>query len=294
MTPARLALAFASAFASRRSRASRPAARASSARLLAACGAVALLSAPACGGDRTPASAAKSPSPFRPETFDHERCDDRGPNVLTVDTNGDGKPDIRRVFDAKPDDKGARELCRVVDLNHDGRPDLYEYFDASGAIRRREFCYDDTGVVNAIETYQGGKLVERVYDTTGQHKIDTWDWFDPNAQIDAKTGRPTHPSRRERDINGFGLINQWWTWNGDTVSIATDRNGDGKPDPESVIVLGDDAGAAGAAPASSPSVGAGDAQAPAPLASSGQPSAPGAAGSASGADAGAAPAGAKP
>jgi hypothetical protein len=198
----------------------------------------------ACGGGEKAAASAATPAKGgRSEVIDHERCDLSSGNIVALDTNGDGKPDIRRVYD------GAKhELCRVTDLNHDGKADLYEYFDASGAIRRREFCYDDTGEVNAVEIYQGGKLVQREYDTMGQHKIDTWDWFDPNAPIDGKTGRPAHPARRERDIRGAGVVDQWWTWNGDKVSIATDRNGDGKPDPESVIVLGGDDGGGAVAP----------------------------------------------
>jgi hypothetical protein len=202
--------------------------------------------AAACGGnEKGAASAAKVLQTARSESIDHERCDVSGSHVEGLDTNGDGKPDIRRVYDGS-----KHEVCRVTDLNHDGKPDLYEYFDGSGTIRRREFCYDDTGVVNAVEHYEGGKLVQREYDTTGQHKLDTWDWFDPNAPIDGKTGRPAHPTRRERDIRGDGVIDQWWTWSGDKVSIATDKNGDGKPDPESLIVLGgEDAGAVGAPPA---------------------------------------------
>ncbi|MDP8998944.1 MAG: hypothetical protein M3O46_02415 [Myxococcota bacterium] len=184
------------------------------------------------------APGAKTAQGSRSEVVQHEPCNLTG-NVEGLDTNGDGKPDIRRVYDGS-----KHELCRVVDLNHDGKADLYEYFDGEGSIRRREFCYDDTGVVNAVETYEHGKLVRREYDTTGLHKIDTWDWFDPNTPIDAKTGRPTHPIRRERDIRGVGTIDQWWTWNGDKVSIATDKNGDGKPDPETIVLLGgDDAGA---------------------------------------------------
>jgi hypothetical protein len=203
----------------------------------------------ACGGSEKTSGAKPPHGGARSVVVDHEACDVSGKNVEALDTNGDGKPDIRRVYDGS-----KHELCRVADLNHDGKPDLYEYFDSGGTIRRREFCYDDTGVVNAVELYEGGKLVQRQYDTTGQHKIDTWDWFDPNAPIDAKTGRPAHPTRRERDIRGDGVIDQWWTWNGDKVSIATDRNGDGKPDPQSVIQLGgasDDA-AAPVAPAASP------------------------------------------
>lgn len=203
-------------------------------------GAVLTLGAAGCGGGKSTPTSAQALVRARSEVIEHERCDVSAKDVEAVDTNGDGKPDIRRAYDGS-----KHELCRVTDLNHDGRPDLYEYFDGSGAIRRREFCYDDTGVVNAVEIYQGGKLVERQYDTTGQHKIDTWDWFDPNAPVDAKTGRPAHPIRRERDAKGLGYIDQWWTWSGDKVSIATDRNGDGKPDPDTIIVLGggDEAGA---------------------------------------------------
>ncbi len=187
----------------------------------------------ACGssGKDSGVASAKLPAGPRSESLDHEQCSESGNRVEQLDTNNDGKPDIRRIFD-----KGGHELCRVVDLNHDGQPDLYEYFDASGNVRRREFCYDDTGVVNAIEYYDAGKLARREYDTTGQHKIDTWDYFD-GAPVDAKSGRPTHPTRRERDTTGDGRVDQWWSWSGDNVTIAVDANGDGQPDPASQLTL---------------------------------------------------------
>jgi hypothetical protein len=177
---------------------------------------------------------AKNPEVSRPEALTHEDCGDSGGRVDALDTNNDGKPDIHRYFD-----RAGHEKCRVVDLNRDGKPDLYEYFDGNGAIRRREFCYDDTGTVNAIEYYEGGKLARREYDLGGQHRIDTWDWFDPAAPVDAKTGRPAHPIRRERDTTGDGRIDQWWTWQGDQVTIAMDKDGDGKPEPENTMVFGD-------------------------------------------------------
>jgi hypothetical protein len=211
----------------------------------------------ACGhgaGD-TSAGALRVPQGAHDETIHHEPCDESGHAVQPVDTNGDGKPDIRRVFDHA----GGREVCRVVDLNRDGKPDLYVYFDDGGAIRRREFCYDDTGVVNAIEYYEGGKIVRREYDTGGQHRLDTWDWFDPSAAVDPATGYPAHPVRRERDTTGNGQTDQWWTWNGDQIAIAFDRTGDGKPDPETTFVLGgsgDDAGAASSGPVAATSAAA--------------------------------------
>jgi hypothetical protein len=218
-----------------------------------------LLATVACSGSPKAAIAPSSPAQ-RSEKIEHEECDTSGGHVEAIDTDGDGRADIHRVFDGS-----QHELCRVVDLNHDGKTDLYEYFDAAGDIRRREFCYDDTGDVNAVEVYLGGKLTERAYDTTGQHKIDTWEWFDPAAPVDAKTGRPAHPIRRERDVRGSGAVDQWWSWNGDQVTISTDRNGDGRPDPASTLVLGgaDEAGAppapaASAAPSTTASAGPSD------------------------------------
>jgi hypothetical protein len=203
-----------------------------------------------CGADKP--GDAKSPAVGRAEGLTHEECGG-GARVDALDTNGDGKPDIRRSFDGS-----GHELCRVADVNHDGKPDLYEYFDAAGNVRRREYCYDDLGVVNAVEYYEGGKLVRREYDVSGRHRIDTWDWFDPNAPVDATTGRPAHPSRRERDTTGDGHVDQWWTWNGDQLSIANDRNGDGKPDPDTVLVIGGDGGAPQAASSASPGAGGPD------------------------------------
>ncbi len=226
-------------------------------------GLAALLVAPAaCGGATPEAQSPKGIDTARVETLQHEDCSTSGNRVESVDTNSDGKPDIQRVFDGS-----GKEICRIGDLNHDGKPDLYEYFDASGNVRRREFCYDDTGTVNAVEHYEGGKLTQREYDASGQHRIDTWDWFD-GVSIDPKTGRPVHPSRRERDTKGDGHVDQWWTWNGDKVTIAVDSSGDGKPDPESTIVLGpDNSPAQETAPQPPPASSAAPAPAPAPAAS---------------------------
>jgi hypothetical protein len=214
------------------------------------------LCAASCGGSSTSAGS-KMQTGAHAKGLEHEACPETGNRVEGLDTNSDGKEDIRRVFD-----KGSHELCRIADLNHDGKPDLYEYFDASGTIRRREYCYDDTGVVNAVEYYEGGKLARREYDTSGQHRIDTWDWFDPAAAPDPKTGRPAHPVRRERDTSGDGIVDQWWAWEGNKVTIAVDHTGDGKPDPDTAVVLGGDNSPAAPPPAPAPSpaasAGAGD------------------------------------
>ena len=176
-----------------------------------------------CGGGESGVAKAKLPDGVRSQTIEHEACSESGHKVETVDVNNDGKPDIRRVYD------GAQEVCRISDLNRDGKPDMFEYNDKTGQRRRREADYDDNGIVNSIEIYEGGKLVRAELDTTNQGRIDTWDTIDPS------TGKRT---KRERDATGDGRVDQWWTYNGDQVTIAMDKNGDGLPDPESVITLG--------------------------------------------------------
>jgi hypothetical protein len=206
-------------------------------------GAIAILGAgvcvlAACGSDSVGVGDSKLPTGVHGEDIQHEEC--TGDRTDVLDANGDGKPDIKRVY------KAGKEVCRTSDLNHDGKADLYEYFDSSGQVRRREADYDSDGTVDAIEYYQGGKLVRRELDTTGQHRIDTWDYFDVN------TGKRV---RRERDTTNDGRVDQWWTYDGDKVTIAFDRNNDGKPDPSDTIVLNADATLA--APASSAAVDAG-------------------------------------
>jgi hypothetical protein len=168
--------------------------------------------------------ASKLPQGVRSESVEHEACNESGHRVEVLDANGDGKPDVKRVYD----NGTGKEVCRISDLNHDGKPDLYEYYDPNGVIRRREADYDNNGVIDSIEYFENGKMVRREYDTTGQNRIDTWDFFDGNGKR----------IRRERDTNNDGKVDQWWVWEGDKVTITTDKNGDGKPDPDTVIVLG--------------------------------------------------------
>jgi hypothetical protein len=191
--------------------------------LHAACG---LLLFAACSGDEKVTGKGEAKTPELTLTgLEHEDCKEGGNRVESLDQNKDGKADMKRVFD-----KGSnRELCHMADLDHDGKPELFEYFDESGKIRRREHMYDDTGAVSQIEVYENGKLLRRDLDSRGQHRIDTIDYFDP------VTGKRI---KRERDENGDGNIDQWWSFRDDRIEIAMDKNGDGKPDPEATVTLG--------------------------------------------------------
>jgi len=223
---------------------------------IVACGPGAILAlALGCGGGDSASGVAngKLPEGARSTSIDHEDCSESGRKVELVDVNNDKKADIKRVYD------GNREICRITDLNHDGHPDLFEYFDKNGQLRRREYDFDDNAVINQIDFYENGKLVRREADTTNQGRIDTWDYFDPNTGARIK---------RERDSTGDGRIDQWWTYEGDPASpkitIAMDRNGDGQPDPDSTIVLGDTSGSGKGSDAGALASGDGGASAPPP------------------------------
>ena len=80
-----------------------------------------------CGGS----TAAASPAPAGGRKVsrgdlgaqvDRSRCDDRGKQVVSADTNGDGKSDVIKLFTVV--EQGGQKVqqltCRQVDLNHDG------------------------------------------------------------------------------------------------------------------------------------------------------------------------------
>lgn len=153
----------------------------------------------------------------------HEACNGDSGSAKKVDVNGDGKPDITHVMD------GARESCRIVDLNFDGRVDAFIYFDGTGKERRRESDFDRDGRPDEIDTLQAGVLVRKERETNFDGKIDTWDTY-----VSAKL------VKRERDSDADAIVDQWWEFNGDDPKcalVSSDKNTDGKPDPDTVVDL---------------------------------------------------------
>jgi hypothetical protein len=161
----------------------------------------------------------------RDTSVTHETCDGNSPTAVKVDINGDGKNDIVHVM------KGDKEACRIVDLNLDGYPDSFIYYEADGKTeRRRESDFDRDGRVDEIAVSEHGQITLKLRETNFDNKIDTWDYYE--------AGRLT---KRERDTDGDSVIDQWWTYNNPTnpkcAVVASDRNADGKPDPDSVVDL---------------------------------------------------------
>jgi len=206
--------------------------------LAASLGLLVNLIAVGCGGSK---EGPKSPTTEGlPTEMVHEDCDVTSSSAQKFDTNADGKPDIVKVM------SGGREVCRMVDLNHDDKPDAYIYFDASGNIRRRESDFDRDGKIDEIAYYTAGVITRKDRETNLDGKLDTWDFYE---------GGKIH--HRMRDSDGDGKVDQWWTWaNPDKIEcavIASDHNGDGKPDPNNVIDVCAAAGAPSAVDAGSAS-----------------------------------------
>jgi hypothetical protein len=69
-------------------------------------------------------------------------------SVRTEDQNGDGRPDVWRVYDRQG------QLSEVaVDTNFDGRPDVHEYYERS-ALVRRESDRDFNGRVDLVQEFE--------------------------------------------------------------------------------------------------------------------------------------------
>jgi len=201
--------------------------------------AAACLSAALAAGCSTSASvgteSASQGADLRPVEITHEKCDLDSKSAVRTDVNNDGRSEITRVM------SGMREVCRAVDLNFDGRIDSYVYFDDQGKLRRRESDFDRDGVIDEIDTLQGGKIVRKDRETNLDAKLDTWDFYTGDVLV-----------RRERDTNSDGRVDQWWSWpdpnKPECPLVDTDSDNDGRPNQKlDICKERDEANAAAAA-----------------------------------------------
>lgn len=152
----------------------------------------------------------------------HEPCDGAAAGNERIDVNGDGRPNIVKVM------SGGREVCRILDLNMDGAIDAYVYYDESGRERRREFDFDRDGRVDEIASLRGGAVFLKERETNFDNQLDTWDYYESGRLV-----------KRERDSDGDGVVDQWWTFNDPTdarcAAVSFDRNYDGEPDRSGIL-----------------------------------------------------------
>jgi hypothetical protein len=136
-------------------------------------------------------------------------------DIVAVDVNGDGRPDIRTVM------RGGRPYCRETDANFDGRVDIIRFFDDQGRPTRVEDDYDFDGRIDVVATYENGVIVSDMLDTNFDGRTDTW--------RDYENG---HVSEMRRDTNSDGRVDTWERFDerGRLIYTGLDTNGDGEPD----------------------------------------------------------------
>jgi len=180
-----------------------------------------------CGGSTAAASPATagglkvSQGDFGAQ-FDRSRCDDRGKQVVSADTNGDGKSDVIKLFTVV--EQGGQKVqqltCRQVDLNHDGKMDIVYTYGPGGMLMTEDFDLDFDGKFDERVYYQEGKKVRMERDMDGDGKPDYVEFYEGGKLV-----------RIERDSNGDGKPDEWQYYeNGRLDRIGMDTTGSGRAD----------------------------------------------------------------
>jgi hypothetical protein len=175
---------------------------------------------------------------------DRSKCDEKGKNIITADTNLDQKPDVWKFYQSV--DVGGQKTeiltCKEVDLNHDGTIDLVYYYDDKGAtLTLDEADTDFDGKFDMTRYYANGKVVREELDTNFDGKTDVWKYFEDEKLV-----------RQERDTNGDGKVDEWEYYEGGKLDrIGYDTTGNGTVNKWDRAPEGEDetGGGAAAAPA---------------------------------------------
>jgi hypothetical protein len=179
-----------------------------------------------CGGQQKPGSG--NPADLKLSSgdfgakFDRSRCDDRGKQVVSLDANGDGKPDVIKLFlPSTQDGHQIQQLvCKQTDLDFDGKMDLIQYYGPSGELFMDEYSMNYSGKFNGRTFFQDGKKVRAEKDMDFDGKPDYFEFYEGGRLV-----------RVERDRNDDGKIDEWQYYeNGRLDRIGYDTTGSGRVD----------------------------------------------------------------
>ncbi|HEY0707381.1 MAG TPA: hypothetical protein VGG33_11325, partial [Polyangia bacterium] len=127
---------------------------------------------------------------------DNARCDSRGKQVVTSDTNGDKKADVLKIYQTVGSGSNAAQklICKQVDLNNDNKIDIvYHYAADSSSLTFEEFDLDFDGRFDLRAFYQAGRKVREEMDTNYDNKVDFTKYYEADRLV-----------RIERDANNDG------------------------------------------------------------------------------------------
>jgi hypothetical protein len=160
---------------------------------------------------------------------DRSRCDASRPGRTQseYDTNGDGIPDVRKVYEVSGEGAEIRStlVCREVDLDHDGTKDMFRFYNAEGRTLREEEDRDFDGRIDVITFFDRGEVVRRELDTNRDGQVDMRVFY-----------RERRPYRAERELNSNNDASfraDYWEYydaRGQIVRIGWDYNGDERAD----------------------------------------------------------------
>ena len=194
---------------------------------------------------------------------DRSRCDATQPgrNASEYDTNGDGVPDVRKVYQMMGEGAETRSVlvCREVDLNHDGTKDMFRFYNEEGRTLREEEDRDFDGRIDVISFFENGEVVRREMDTNGDGQVDMRVFY-----------RDRQPYRAERETNADHdpeFHPDYWEFydsHGHVLRMGWDYDHDGRADRwDRVDRLAPMRAASAATPAASGAPGASASPAPA-------------------------------
>jgi hypothetical protein len=211
--------------------------------------AAATLASGACGTSKSAAGGGAGMTSM----VDRARCDDRGKQVVTADTNDDKRPDVIKIYSSvKRGGETAQALmCKQVDLNHDGKIDIVYHYGDDGATSFEEFDLDFDNRFDLRAFYQGGRKVREEMDTNYDQRVDFTKYYEADRLV-----------RIERDGNNDGRVDEWMYYEaGKLDRIGYDTTGSGRvdkweraPEAEAAAEAGP-AAPAGAPPAATPPAG---------------------------------------
>ena len=180
-----------------------------------------------CGGQQkpggtNPSSDLKVSQSDMGAKFDRSRCDDKGKQVVSLDANGDGKPDVIKLFVTVAQDGHTVQqlVCKQTDLDFDGKIDLVQYYGPNGELFMDEYSMNYNGKFNGRTFFQEGKKVRAEKDMDFDGKPDYFEFYEGGKLV-----------RVERDRNGDGKVDEWQYYEGGRLDrIGYDSTGSGRAD----------------------------------------------------------------
>lgn len=160
---------------------------------------------------------------------DRSRCDATRPGrtMSEYDTNSDGVPDVRKVYEMIGEGQEAHPtlICREVDLDHDGTKDMYRFYNSEGRTVREEEDRDFDGRIDVISYFDRGEVIRRELDTNRDGQVD--------MRIFYRDHRPYRAERELTSNNSPDFRADYWEYydnRGSVVRMGWDYNGDERAD----------------------------------------------------------------